>query len=105
MNANDLSAIAGLLLSLAFSYIPGLSPWFDMLDGIRKRLIMLGLLAVVAIGTFGLACAGWGVSIGLSVTCDQAGAIGLVRSFMVAMIANQAMFLITPRKSENSMKG
>jgi len=51
MSAQLLSAVAGVLLSLLFSYIPGASDWFAALDGTRKRLVMLGALVLVAAGS------------------------------------------------------
>ncbi len=53
-----LSMIAGVILSLAFSYIPGLSQWFAGRDGTFKRLVMLLLLAISAAGLYGLSCGG-----------------------------------------------
>jgi hypothetical protein len=92
MSAELLASLAGILLSLLFSYIPKLSEWFAVLDGVYKRLIMAGLLVVVAGGAFGLSCAG----VISAVTCDQPGAIGLIKAFLAALIANQSIFLISP---------
>ena len=47
MNPEVLSAAAGVLLSLAFSYLPGLNGWFSSLDGTHKRLVMLAALVLV----------------------------------------------------------
>lgn len=93
MTAELLSAIAGILLSLAFSYIPGISDWFDQLDPTRKRLVMASLLFVTALGTFGLSCAG----LIDATSCTQAGAWSLVNAFVAALVANQATYLITPK--------
>ena len=95
MSADQLALIAGAVLSLAFSYIPGLSNWYGKLDAIAKRLVMLGLLVVTAGAVFGIAC--WGI-VETGVTCDQAGALGMVRALIAAMIANKATFLISPRR-------
>jgi hypothetical protein len=93
-----LASAAGILLSLAFSYIPGLSTWYAAKDPTIKRLIMLAALVVVAAGVFGLSCAkvySW-------VTCDQPGATGLVTALVLALVANQATFLISPQRSNGS---
>ena len=95
ISSEGLSAMAGILLSLGFSYIPGVSQRFGDLAPTQKRLVMLGLLLACALGVFGLSCVktGW-----LSApTCDQAGAWGLARIFVAAMIANQAAFAVSPR--------
>ena len=68
MSAELLSTIAGAILSLLFSYVPGLSGWYQKLgengDGVdggtARRLFMLGLLVLTAAGAYGLACSGWG---------------------------------------------
>jgi hypothetical protein len=92
-------AMAGVLLSLGFSYIPGLESRFGKLDGIHKRLVMLGSLAVSVLVVFGLTCLGWSSALGLpGLACDQAGALGFVRAFGVAAIASQATYLLTPKK-------
>lgn len=96
MTAELLTAIAGILLSLAFSYLPGLSDGFAKLDPTRKRLIMAGLLVLVSVGTFGLSCAG----VINDAACTQAGAWALVSTFITALVANQATYSISPRKAE-----
>lgn len=100
MNADTLSTIAGALLSLAFSYIPGLQARYDPLDGVTKRLIMLGLLVLVACAAFGLACAGWGTELGLELGCNRSGLIGLLQALFLAIAANQTVFLISPTRSQ-----
>jgi hypothetical protein len=93
MTAEQLSMIAGVVLSLAFSYIPGLKDWYASLEGTRKRLVMLGVLLISALAVFGLSCA----RLWIVVSCDQAGAIQLVTNFVAALISNQATFLISPQ--------
>lgn len=95
MTAQVLSAAAGIVLSLGFSYVPKLAPWYDAQEGTTKRLIMLGLLALVSVGVFGISCAGW---FNFNITCDQAGIEELVSAFFLALVANQSTFLITPKK-------
>jgi hypothetical protein len=106
MTTETLTLLAGSLLSLGFSYIPGLAGWYNRLGegdeagsdgGTAKRLLMLALLAVVAAGAFGLACSGWGTGLGLALTCSQSGAAGLVRALALAIIANQSIYAISPR--------
>ena len=96
MTAEYLAGIAGVVLSLVFSYVPGLNTWFSGLDGTIKRLAMLVLLVVVALGSFGLACSGWGADFGLKLTCDRTGLIGLLQALGLAVIANQSAYAITP---------
>lgn len=94
MTAEQLGAIAGVILSLAFSYIPGLSGKFGELDATVKRLVMAGLLLLAAIAALGLSCA----QVVVTVECSQAGVIGLVNTYIAALVANQAAYLISPQK-------
>lgn len=97
MTAGELSLIAGALLSLIFSYVPGLNSAFAGLATEIKRLIMLGLLVLVAGAVYGLACLGYAEGFGILVVCDQAGALALVQALVLAIIANQSVFSITPK--------
>lgn len=90
-----LSMIAGAVLSLLFSYIPGMRAWFDQFVPEAKRLIMLVLLALTTGAVFGLSCAG--IITGLA--CTQAGAVDLIWAFFLAVIANQSAYSITPQVS------
>ena len=94
MTSDLLSSVAGIILSLAFSYLPGVSDWFSGLDGVHKRLIMAGLLLVVAVGAFGLGCA----NILNTVECSRDGALGLASAYISALIANQSAYQITKRR-------
>ena len=95
-----LIACAGVILSLAFSYIPGLEAKFATLDGIQKRLLMLLLLVTSTLILFGVGCLNWGTTLGVDgLACTQTGALALARSFGFAVIANQTTFLITPKRA------
>lgn len=100
MSADSLSLIAGTILSLAFSYVPGLHDRFEPLDATRKRLILLGLLVACAGIAFGLGCFGWGDSWGIQISCDRTGLAGLMEQTMLAIIANQSIYAISPRRLE-----
>jgi hypothetical protein len=58
MTADVLSVTAAVILSLVFSYIPGLNTWYAALAKELKQLIMLALVVIVAAAAYGLACAG-----------------------------------------------
>lgn len=95
MSAEELSMMAGALLSLLFAYVPGLSGWFDKLDTVYKRLIMGASLLTVSLGMFGLSCAGL-----LDVaTCDKMGAFNMLNLFIRAMVANQGTYQLFVKKS------
>jgi putative flippase GtrA len=96
MSPELLSSIAGIVLSLVFSYVPGLNVRFATLRQEIKRLVMAGLLLLTSVIVFGLGCTSWGAAWGIAVTCDQAGVQTLIASFVAALIANQAAYSITP---------
>lgn len=96
MTAEFLAGIAGVVLSLLFSYVPGLNAKFAGLESTYKRLIMLALLFVSAGAIYGLACAGWAADLGIAVTCDKAGLIQVLQAFGAAAIANQAAYALSP---------
>ena len=92
MSAELLASVFGVVLSLFFSYVPGVKAWFDALTKAQKQAFMGVGLVLVAGATFGLSCAGL---VDVGVTCDQAGALGLVNVLIAALIANQSTYLIT----------
>jgi hypothetical protein len=99
MTAESLSLIAGTTLSLVFSYFPGARSWFDGYSPEIRRLIMLALLVCSACIVYGLSCLGWAAEWGISLTCDRSGLFGLIEQLVLAIIANQSIYAITPRKS------
>ncbi len=95
MNAEELSAVAGVMLSVGCSYLPGINEKFNQLDPTHKRLVMLGLLALTTLGVFGFSCLDTGLA--PVVQCSQAGGWGLARAFGLAVVANQAAFQVSPK--------
>jgi hypothetical protein len=95
LSPETLSMLAGVLLTLAFSYIPGLNVWYQTLTATWKSLLMLGLLIVVSAGAFGLSCAGW--IDGLA--CTQVDLKSLVWCLVLAIIANQSVYKLSPPTS------
>ena len=97
MTAEMLASIAGAILSLLFSYVPGLNTWFAALGGEVKRLIMLVALALVAVGSYYLSCSGFGGFLGLPPICNPEGIASLVMSLLAAIVANQSVFKLSPQ--------
>lgn len=98
MSAESLSLVAGTILSLTFSYIPGARSWFAQFEPEIRRLIMLGLLVLAAGVVYGLTCLGWAKEWGITLTCDQSGVMGIIEQLVIAIIANQSVYAISPRK-------
>ena len=90
MTAEQLAAYAGIVLSLALFYIPGLSTWYEAQTAQAKAGLMAFLLIGVAAAVYGLSCAGWYAL----VSCDAEGIKQLVNVFIAALIANQSTYLL-----------
>ena len=100
MTADMLTLIASTLLTLGFSYIPGLRTWYAGKSDEFKQLVMLVLVVVVAAGSFGLACLGWGVELGITLACTAGGALGLAVQVVLAIIANQGVYALSPQRKD-----
>jgi exosortase/archaeosortase len=100
MSAEVLSVIAGVILTLGFSYIPGLRTWYAEKSDESKQLIMLVLLLIAAGASFGLACLGWGAAFGIALACTVDGALGLFYQVVLAIIANQAVYGLSPQRKD-----
>lgn len=104
-----IQTIAGIILSLAFSYIPKLKAWFNSLgqsdpedNGARKRLVMLGLLAVVWAAMIGLDYFGF---IPMGLVYDKQGWVVNAFALISAIISNQTAYSITPMKGPAKTTG
>jgi len=89
MNAELLSGIVGVGLSLAMSYIPGLSTAWGKLPGDQKRTLM-GVLILAAGGVvyFGACAEWWG-----GLVCGDWETLG--RAILSALVANQSVYKLT----------
>lgn len=95
MTSDFLAAAAGIVLSLIFSYVPGVAPWFAEKDATTKRLITLGLILGISILAFLVTC--FNIIIpGITLTCSAQGAVDLGQVILAAAIANQTAFLLSP---------
>ena len=96
MDAEWISLVAGIVISLGFSYIPGLNTKYASQSEDKKKLIMIGVLFAVALIAFGLACAGWLADLtGVVITCDKPGIVLIIKAFVLAAIANQTTYKLT----------
>jgi hypothetical protein len=95
MTTEVIAAVSGIVLALAFEYIPGLHPWYNAQENNRQRLIMLAALALTVGGAYGLSCAGW-----LSLyPCTELGGREAIFAFVTALVTNQSTHRILPRGS------
>ena len=88
MDAQLLSAVAGGVLSLVISYVPGINAWWDKLEGQYKRTAMGVLILAAAGGAYVGACQGYWV-----------GECGNWQSYLeaalAALVANQSIYKLT----------
>ena len=91
MTAEGLSALAGVILSLAFSYVPALAPWYEKQTPTRKRGLMALLLLLVAAGALLYDCRG-------NAACMAADWQKVVSVLIAALVANQSAYLLSPNK-------
>lgn len=103
MTQEQLTYIAGIVLSLIFAYIPGIKTWYDVKDSATKALIMAGMLLLVVVGVFGLACAGFSFN-AVTVSCTKVDLMNLIQVYIFALIANQASFklFVSPFQSKGA---
>lgn len=90
-------SIAGIVLSLLFSYIPGLRTWYAALITETKQLIMLGLLILVTAAIYALGCYG---ILDTGIVCGKEGIIALVQMLVYGLVSNQAAYLISPQAND-----
>jgi len=88
MEGFNIGVVAGVILSLLFKYIPGLSGWFDEQEPARKEQIMLGIMTVTVAGAYGLSCLGW-----LDIyACGPEGLKQSVFALIGAVLGNQGAY-------------
>lgn len=86
-------AIAGGLLSVAMEYLPWVAKGYNSLEDDYQRLVMLGLIAAVTFGAYGLSCAGV-IDVFLCTLTGFWNAVGL---FIATLIGNQSVAPLLPR--------
>ena len=92
VSPESLLALLGVIVSLVFSYFPGLRVLFAAQSSEWKSGIMIGMLAVLTAILFGMGCAG---SIHTGLACDQTGVWRAVSAFIAALVANQGTWQAT----------
>lgn len=96
MSIELISAIAGIVLSLLFEFVPGFEGWYNKFDSQKKRLFMVGALFVVVAGAYGLSCA----NLLAFFPCTLAGAWIALQAFIAALVANQSVHLVLKKDGQ-----
>jgi hypothetical protein len=94
MDSVQLGSLSGMVMSLAFSYVPGLSGWYAAQTAQKKSVVMLVILALCVAGIVAVSCNGW---YDVGVVCDKVGLVELAKVFMAVLVANQATYVATRR--------
>jgi hypothetical protein len=87
-----ISGIAGVILSIALMYIPGLNVKWDELLPDRKRMYVGLLLLLSTAGVIGVSC----TNLIVVVTCDKVGILDVLFALVMALTANQSMHRLLP---------
>lgn len=90
---NELSAFAGIVLSLLFEYVPGFSDWYGGKEAQTKRLVMLACLFIAALTVWLLSCYGPLDT----VACSKNGLWELATALFFAIAGNQSAHRLTKR--------
>lgn len=91
MTAEILGALAGSVLSLIVSYVPGVEAWFNKLPRNYKQGVMGILIILVAAFVFGMSCSGFANYF----TCDKDGLAEWGRILWIVLVSNQGTYLIS----------
>jgi len=91
MTAEQLSAAAAVVLSLALAYIPGLKDAYDKLANPYKVTLTGILLVVVAVGALAWSCRAAQDGFG---ACLSAGWEQYANALIAALIASQATYTL-----------
>lgn len=94
-----IAAVAGIAITLALAYVPGLKQRWEKLDGVRKRA-WLGVLYVAAgVGLYVPSCFG-GPQV---LACDTSSIWNVVFAVILALIAGQGMYQVLPSRTKRRM--
>jgi len=96
MSPEQISALAGAILALVFEYLPWLKEWFEQQPANTKRYIMLGMMVGIVAVIFGYGCV---VPVKEVWACDVYGAGEALIALLMAIVANQGLYRLLPKKS------
>jgi hypothetical protein len=100
LTASLVVAIASLLLSLAFTYIPKVRVWWAGLPEENQQLGMLGLITTVCLGAGALTWTG----VWVLIPPGTAGIVWLVLLWVQALVVNQGTYKATNKLQPADVK-
>ena len=90
MDIELISSVAGILVSLALSYIPKADTWYAALDNKQKALVVLGATTLAVVVIWAAGCLEiWGA-------CILDWRV-ILRSWIAAVLSGQGTYLLSPQ--------
>ena len=90
MTGELIAGIAGIVMSIAFDFVPYIKDYYGKLQPGQKRLVATGLGLGVVAAVFGLSCGNlFGVS---EFTCDQNGVESALGLWLTYVLVNQTTY-------------
>jgi len=106
LTAAVLMGIVGALLSVVFTWFPGLNTWYAGLGKDAQSGVMVGLLVGAGVIIIVMGCTGLIVVVGL--VCTQQGifsmVVNLVIGLVTAMATNQGTYGLTKNLAPKAVK-
>jgi hypothetical protein len=83
--------IAGVIMQLAFQYLPWVADWYQNLP--NKGLVALALDVVVGAALFGIACSPFAAELGVGLACETATVFLLLKAIFILALGQQGAYL------------
>jgi hypothetical protein len=84
-----IAAVAGMVISLLFNWLPFLAPWYDQLTPTPKKLVMIGVLVLTTAGLLAYRCRADSL-------CYSGNLETYIAALFVALWSNQSTAMIVP---------
>ncbi len=91
MTSEEIAAVAGVVLSLFFFYVPKVGPWYERLNQADKIKVMGAGIVLVGIAAFLFSCY---EVIQVGISCDAYGFKQVVVNIVYALMANQGTYTL-----------
>ena len=108
MTTERLIAIAAALLSFLFSYFPAVANRYAVRSPVEKRQIMAVWLLIVTAAIFAASCTPALLELAtrfeIAVECSGKSMTELIYLYLLAIVVNQAVFLISPKTRKLDIK-
>lgn len=95
----QIATVAGVIITLALAYAPGLKDRWEALNGTQKRLVLGILYAAVSAGLYVPSC--WGGPV--LVECSTDSIWSVVLAFLMALISGQSTYTALPAEDKARM--